>query len=581
MLDSFSLDQALEQRKRTAAATCAVVLTMWICLFSHLGALGLLGPDEPRYAWIARDMTRTGDWVTPRLYGSPWFEKPILYYWAAAVGFRLHLSDEWAARLPSAIAALAAALCIGWLGWRFESADDRSPGGPAQFCPWTPALLAPLIFSTSVAAIGFARAATPDMLFAASLTLAMGAAAIVLRDAGALNASAESGQASRQVTPSALLLFGAFLGLSVLAKGPAGIILASGAVAIWALATRRWTAAFRLLHPFAIASFCVVALPWYLICAMRNPDFLRVFILQHNFERYLTPVFHHPQPFWFFVPITLLAILPWTPFLIPVAADGVRLWRHKTWRDSPPFFFACWVVFPILFFSFSDSKLPGYILPAIPAVALLIGLSIAGPIEQTSRASARVFALFGLTWIGLAVAALVWLRRLTGPHAALPAMDLPNASPISTMRAPVLAGALLVLAAGSAIIILARSRRRAAIWIALLFTCLLTEIAGNAVLPNLGPSLSARSVGTMLRRDLRPDRLFTYGLSRSWQYGLTFYLGRQLQEWSPDDPQAGLVLTTPRGFAEIERRGDFRGVLNEPYQGIVFVPIPVQSHPLK
>ena len=84
-----------------------------ICLFSHLAAFGLVGPDEPRYAWIARAMAQTGDWVTPRLYGSPWFEKPILYYWAAAVGFAFHLPAEWAARLPSAVAALAAALAIG------------------------------------------------------------------------------------------------------------------------------------------------------------------------------------------------------------------------------------------------------------------------------------------------------------------------------------------------------------------------------------------------------------------------------------------------------------------------------------
>src|SRR6202023_3488538 len=86
-----------------------------VCLFGQLGAVGLVGPDEPRYAWIARAMAQTGDWVTPRLYGEAWFEKPILYYWTAAVGFRLHLPAEWAARLPSAFAALAAAIAIGWL----------------------------------------------------------------------------------------------------------------------------------------------------------------------------------------------------------------------------------------------------------------------------------------------------------------------------------------------------------------------------------------------------------------------------------------------------------------------------------
>ena len=101
-----------------------------ICLFGNLGAMGLVGPDEPRYAWIARAMAGTGDWITPRLYGQPWFEKPILYYWAAAVGFRLHLPAEWAARLPSAFAALAAALAIGWLAWEHYDAAGFTPLTP-------------------------------------------------------------------------------------------------------------------------------------------------------------------------------------------------------------------------------------------------------------------------------------------------------------------------------------------------------------------------------------------------------------------------------------------------------------------
>src|SRR5690348_17381099 len=113
---------------------------MWICLFSHLGALGLTGPDEPRYASIARTMAQSGDWVTPRLYGSPWFEKPVLYYWTAGAGYLLHFSDEWAARLPSAFAALVAALAIAWLGWKFECAGDEEQDSSNPFCPWSPAL---------------------------------------------------------------------------------------------------------------------------------------------------------------------------------------------------------------------------------------------------------------------------------------------------------------------------------------------------------------------------------------------------------------------------------------------------------
>src|SRR5277367_957346 len=132
------------------------------------------------------------------------------------------------------------------------------------------------------------------------------------------------------------------------------------------LCTRNWRAALRLAHPAALAAFVVVAAPWYAVCAWRNPDFLRTFLFLHNVQRYLTPVFQHRQPFWFFGPITLLALLPWTVLLWPAAQVGLRLWRERSWRDSPGFFFACWAVFPVLFFSFSQSKLPGYILPAVP-----------------------------------------------------------------------------------------------------------------------------------------------------------------------------------------------------------------------
>lgn len=552
---------------------------MWICLFSHLGALGLLGPDEPRYASIAKNMAQTGDWVTPRLYGSPWFEKPILYYWTAGVGYLLHFSDEWAARLPSALGALAAALCIAWLGLKFEGTNEEDANTASSLSPWSPARLAPLIFATSVAAIGFARAATPDMLFAASITLAMGAAAIILRDAGALRGSSHPTNAApvnRKNTLAPLLLFGAFIGLAVLAKGPAAIILAGGAVLIWALATRRWRAAFRLLHPYGIAAFCVVALPWYALCAVRNPDFLRIFILQHNFERYLTPMFHHPQPFWFFVPITLLAMLPWAVLIIPAARDGLWLWRERSWHDSPGFFFVCWALFPIIFFSFSDSKLPSYILPAIPALALVLAISLSRLVGEESAISSAIFVALGLTWIGFAAGGLVWMRHLPG-NTAIALDQAPVSNPSAFAHAPILLCAVLAAAAGIAIVAIATSRRRAAIWVSLLLVCVLVEIAGNSILPDLDPYYSARPIGTMLRNDQYPGRLFTYELPRSWEYGLDFYIGRNLERWSPDNFDAALVLTTPKGLAKLERSGYVRGAINEPYQEIVFVPIPVRA----
>jgi len=531
---------------------------MVVCLVGHLGAIGLVGPDEPRYAWIARAMATSGDWVTPRLYGQPWFEKPVLYYWAAALGFLAHLPAEWAARLPSAFAALAAAIAIGWLG--------RKLYGTGSWPFASPFLIAPLIFSTSVAAIGFARAAGPDMLFSASLTIAMASGAIVLSRRGALRSESDDRASNAPSDHIALAFFGASLGLAVLAKGPAGILLAAGALGIWALVTSHWRDAFRLAHPLAIAVFCLVALPWYVLCALRNSDFLRVFIFQHNFERYLTPMFQHRQPFWYFVPIHLLGLLPWTACLWPALQEGLQLWRQKSWSSSPGFFFACWAISPFLFFSFSQSKLPGYILPAIPSLVLVIAVGlqrrILAPKSQPSRVASAWCALIsvGITWIVMALSTVHWLNRL--PAAAR------NVSGKMILQISILA-----VAGGIVIVVLALLRNRGALLFSLFMVALCVELAGSRVLPALDPFISARFHGELLTNHRYPDRVFTFHLTRSWQYGLNFYLGREVAEWPPADADAALVLTTPQGLDEIRKMGRVQGSLDEPYEGILYVPV--------
>src|SRR5258705_3987630 len=278
--DSSSNEKSGQSVPARIGWAALIVVTLAVCYFSNLGAIGFVGPDEPRYAWIARDMAETGDWVTPRLYGKPWFEKPVLFYWMAGASFKLFGVSEAAARLPSAISALLATLALAWLAWRVYGAETAR---------W---LL--LLLPTSVGMIGFSHAAATDMPFSAMLTIAMVSAAVVL---GLVR------NEHTTILPHtpwiALLFFGFFLGLAVLAKGPAAIILSGGAVFFWALFTKRWSDAFRLFHLAAIASFCLTALPWYILCARRNPDFFRIFIVEHNFKRFLTPEFQHLQPFWY------------------------------------------------------------------------------------------------------------------------------------------------------------------------------------------------------------------------------------------------------------------------------------------
>ncbi|MGB8800782.1 MAG: phospholipid carrier-dependent glycosyltransferase [Candidatus Acidiferrales bacterium] len=547
-------EPAQTQRKTDIAAFATAGVVILVSLFANLGAVGLLGPDEPRYAWIARAMAETGDWVTPRLWGAPWFEKPVLYYWAAAIGFRMHLPPEWAARLPSAIAALVAAKAIAWFARRHYAAAEDSIASPT--------LLAPVIFATSVAAIAFARAATPDMLFSAAITLAMVFAANVLRQSAALRIPDQPRTEIHNSNLPMLLLWGASLGLGVLAKGPAAVILAGGAVGIWAIATSDWRAAIRLAHPVAIAAFSVVALPWYALCARRNPDFLHIFIFQHNFERYLTPLFQHQQPFWFFGPITILALLPWSAFLLAAVPEALRLWREKSWNNSPGFFVACWAVFPIVFFSFSQSKLPSYILPAVPALALVIAIS-AGRAFQRSRANAIILSAgVGLVWIVLAAIFLHVTHKF-------PFTEMPSSIPFLGKAA--LALAIVVAAA----ILYAGTNKNLRLVVILASLCAVAtlEAANTFVLPALEPYISARSHAAFFQNDLHPDRIFTYGLRRPWNYGLAFYFHRELPEWTPQDPDAALVLTSHEGMEKIIKAGRFRSIEEPPAQGIIYVPI--------
>jgi 4-amino-4-deoxy-L-arabinose transferase-like glycosyltransferase len=346
-----------------------ILVTLYVCYFSHLGAIGFVGPDEPRYAWIARAMAETGDWVTPRLYGKPWFEKPPLYYWGTALSFKFFGVSEAAARLPSAISALLATLALAWLALRIYGAETAR---------W---LL--LLLPTTAGMIGFSHAAATDMPFSATLTIAMVAGAVVLGLVPDVN------QVSRRASEPALELssslssftlsisltsaiFGFFLGLAVLAKGPAGIILCGGAVFCWGLVTKRWRDAFRLFHPAAIAAFCLTALPWYIRCAYRNPDFFRIFIVEHNFKRFLTPEFQHIQPFWYYAEIILIAFLPWTATLVWTLVAGLRHVSQTRRLSAFTWLLLCWAGFCFGFFAISRSKLPGYILPAVPAIGLLV-----------------------------------------------------------------------------------------------------------------------------------------------------------------------------------------------------------------
>jgi len=491
-----------------------MLIVLYVCLFSGLGAIGLVGPDEPRYAAIARAMAETHDWITPRLWGTPWFEKPVLYYWAAGIAMRIFGVSEFAARLPSALAGLLAVIAVKWTALRSYGI------GTAWYSL--------LMLSTSVAMVGFSRAAGPDMLFAGLLTAAMAIAVEMLRTQ----------------RPGAFLriAFGFFLGAAVLAKGPAAVILAGGATLLWAAMSRNWLAPFRFLHPLAIAAFCVTALPWYVVCAMRNPDFLHVFIWQHNFERYATPIFEHRQPIWFYAYILLLAVLPWILFLIGGPSDRALRKKYFTELQSVDIFFSCWVGFPILFFSFSQSKLPSYALPAIPPLFVLLGRWVSTWGQGQTKPG-----LGGLGWIGalLVVLADGWLAcfgLLFVPwHIGIPAW--------------VLTFVLGIVMVGVA----ARKRPVSACLTTALVIAVSVEIANFQILPYVDAEFSTRRLAGQLQELSTAGTGAVYhDIPRNVRYGIEYYLNREMPEWRPGLPEPVWILgSADPGAARIPMNSKF------------------------
>ncbi|MEQ1473116.1 MAG: glycosyltransferase family 39 protein [Candidatus Acidiferrum sp.] len=517
---------------------CAVLIliTLYVCYFSHLGAFGFVGPDEPRYAWIAREMAETGDWVTPRLYGKPWFEKPILYYWSAALSFKLFGVSEVTARLPSALFALFASLALAWLALRMADPEDKDPQSLAteesarHHTNWALARWVSLLVPASVAMVGFSHAAAPDMPFSAALTMAMVCAAVIL---GLARCSLPRNAAAS--------LFGFFLGVAVLAKGPAALILAGGGTILWAAFSKRWRDALRLVHPLAIAAFLLTCLPWYVLCARRNPEFFRIFIIEHNFKRYLTPEFQHLQPFWYYLPIALVALLPWVFWLVWFAFRRARTTSMPIHRDQL-LFFAGWAIFPILFFSASKSKLPGYILPAIFPLALLISIAVQNAAKSTHHFRGYAAAFPG----ALFVAAACW---------PLFSSVQPRGSLVMVAVVVAMAGGLLGMAAAML------RRTTAALTISILVVLsLLTFTYVSA--SRLDPQFSARFSAAQIGRD-RASVTYAYKLQRAWQYQLNFYLHREVSEWNPEVTGETVVVTNQKNLAELKSHAEISTVISD------------------
>jgi 4-amino-4-deoxy-L-arabinose transferase-like glycosyltransferase len=358
----------------------------------RLGSLPLTGADEPRYTRIAEEMYQRGNWVTPVLEGLPWLEKPPLYYWITIPFIALLGNGETAARLGPALSGVLAAVAIFWVG--------------AKLWNRTAGLMGASILLTGVGFTAFARGASTDMPMTACLTVAL----------SILMAAAVQSHLAFWKTA---LAYG-FLGLAVLGKGPVAIVLSVGICLVYWFFDERG-GSFRKWWVLAgLAVIMAVSAPWFWLAFRENGySFVSIFFINHNLARYVSDIHHHTQPFYYYLPILLGLFFPWTGWLALLISNSlsstIRNWR--SW-DSRTLFLVSWIVFPLLFFSFSGSKLAGYILPSIPPLALLLGVQISK--RQSNDKKARLMGV--ASWIhlifsaGVAVAIPLVFNSTYGGH---------------------------------------------------------------------------------------------------------------------------------------------------------------------
>lgn len=362
----------------TYLGLAAFVAALW---FASLSLRPLFNPDEGRYAEVPREMLAGGDWVIPHLNGLAYVEKPPLQYWASALSQSVFGQNEFGARFYTALSALVALVGAAL-------ASRRIWGAEAGLRTAAMLVSMPLF-------VLLGQLLTLDMSLTAYMTLALAA----FLAAQSAPPRAELGW---------MLAAWAATALGVLTKGIVAAAIPAAVLALYSVSARDFSPWRRLHAAAGGALLLAIAVPWYALAAHRDADFLRFFFIHEHLQRYLTPSADREQPWWFFVPVFLLGSLPWTVPALRALATGWR--RAPVPRFDPAQFLRLWVLFVLVFFSLSDSKLIPYILPAWPALALLM----AGLPQETI---ARDLTRTALLTIGIALA-LGLLCLIAPPHIA-------------------------------------------------------------------------------------------------------------------------------------------------------------------
>ncbi len=460
----------------------------------HLDAAGVLGPDEPRYSAIGRAMAASGDWITPRLWGAPWFEKPPLLYWLAATGTDLGLPLDLAGRLPIAI------LSLGFLVVYFDLV--RREFG------FRSAAIATLLLACSGGWLTYSCLALTDLPLAAFFTLSVLAVLPLVR---------QFSLAHRREVLIRFAVAGVALGLAVLAKGLVPIALAFPAAWFMRRYWRDWWV--------AVAACLLTAGPWYWLVYSRNGFlFIQEFFLKHHLARLYSTTLEHVRPWYFYIPVLLAAVFPWTPLLALVG-------ERRTLIEPRRLFLAATVAFGFVFFSASLNKLPGYLLPLLPSLFILIGAWFED----------RHIADLKRRWM---IACAICISIVPFLGALIPPLLAGQRGAFITfnVRPTLLAFALLPVG-------FALMARRGWLGPILIFSCVAVSLYLKEVTyPVLDQEASPRG----LWREIQPQigDVCDAGLHRAWQYGLAFYMGQPLP-----------LCSTGTFKWELKQRGNERPVL--------------------
>lgn len=333
-------------------------LTIFVYLFGL--TIPLVGPDEPRYAEVAREMFARSDWITPTLGGANWFEKPALLYWLEIVSYYIFGVNEFAARFGSALCGLGTILSL-WIIGKFVGPKT------GDFANWLG-----LIGASTLGIIVFSRGASFDIIV--TFPIAASLAGFIVNDSG------------ERRSKLALFCFYFFIGVALLAKGLIGLIFPFGIVALYLIFSRRRPQRdFLVSLLWGVPLLIAVTSVWYVPMYLRHGyTFIDEFIIQQHFQRFTSNKYQHPQPFYFFFWVLPLMTIPWIPLFLLAIWKSVRSLMSKIRSEQATeesvknaigrnlrFFAWAWLLVPLIFFSFSGSKLPGYILPAVPAAILL------------------------------------------------------------------------------------------------------------------------------------------------------------------------------------------------------------------